>query len=301
MNAPDPNPPPTPKAAVPAPRRGPSERLSATTALSLVAFGVLILGLGFSQDEAAPVVPTLDVILTPTSTPDPPKHADFLAQASNQGGGNSDTVQRPRDDQVAQVPKDRPGVAPKTLEAQVPPPAPDPRERLLTTVTPSPRRVSAPEDQPDSQPRPLPTGRELMEQSAEMARLSAEIEMRTALYAKRPKRKSVTASTQEYEYASYMRAWVARVERVGNLNYPREAQRQGLSGSLILTVSLGRNGEVKGVVVSTSSGKQMLDAAAVQAVNLASPFAPLPKTSENIDILDITRTWVYKNGNVDTR
>jgi protein TonB len=301
MNAPDPNPPPTPKAAVPGPRIGPSERLSATTALSLVAFGVLILGLGFSQDEAAPVVPTLDVILTPTSTPDPPKHADFLAQASNQGGGNSDTVQRPRDDQVAQVPKDRPGVAPKTLEAQVPPPAPDPRERLLTTVTPSPRRVSAPEDQPDSQPRPLPTGRELMEQSAEMARLSAELELSTALYAKRPKRKSVTASTQEYEYASYMRAWVARVERVGNLNYPREAQRQGLSGSLILIVSVGRNGEVKNVMVSTSSGKKMLDAAAVQAVNLAAPFAPLPKTSENIDILDITRTWNYKNGNVDTR
>ena len=301
MNSPDPNPPPTPQAAVPGPRIGPSERLSATTALSLVAFGVLILGVGFSQDEAAPVVPTLDVILTQTSTPDPPKQADFLAQSNNQGGGNSDKVQRPRDDQSARVPKDRPGVAPLTMEAQVPPPAPDPRERLLSTTAPSPRRVRAPEDQPDSQPRPLPTGRELMEQSAEMARLAAEIEMNSALYAKRPKRKFITASTQEYEYASYMRAWVARVERVGNLNYPREAQRQGLSGRLILTVSIGRNGEVKSVVVNQSSGKKLLDSAAVDAVNLASPFAPLPKTSEDIDILDITRTWDYKNGNVDTR
>ena len=98
-----------------------------------------------------------------------------------------------------------------------------------------------------------------------------------------------------------MRAWVARVERVGNLNYPIEAQRQGLSGRLILTVSVGRNGEVKGVLVNKSSGKKVLDQAAVKAVQLSSPFAPLPQTSEDIDILDITRTWDYKNGNVDTR
>lgn len=301
MNAPDPTSPPTPKAAVPAPRIGPSERLSATTAFSLVAFGVLILGVGFSQDDAAPVVPTLDVILTQTSTPDPPKQADFLAQSNNQGGGNSDKVQRPRDDQSARVPKDQPGVAPQPLTAQVPPPAPQPQERLLTTVSPSPRRVASPEDHPDSQPRPLPTGRELMEQNAEMARLAAEIEMNSALYAKRPKKKFITASTQEYEYAAYMRAWVVKVERVGNLNYPRDALRQGLSGTLILTVSIGRNGEVREVLIHTSSGKRVLDNAAVQAVNMASPFAPLPKTSEDIDVLEVTRTFAYKNGNVDTR
>ena len=98
-----------------------------------------------------------------------------------------------------------------------------------------------------------------------------------------------------------MRAWVAKVERIGNLNYPREAQRLGLTGRLILTVSIGRNGEVKGVLVNRSSGKKLLDEAAVQAVNLSSPFAPLPKTGEDIDILDITRTWDYKDGSVDTR
>ncbi|MBC7656468.1 MAG: hypothetical protein H7147_04750, partial [Frankiaceae bacterium] len=83
----DPSPPP---AAVPRPRIGSSERLSATLAFSLIVFGVIILGVGFSQDDAAPVVPTLDVILTQTSTPDPPRQADLIAQANNQGGGNSD-------------------------------------------------------------------------------------------------------------------------------------------------------------------------------------------------------------------
>jgi len=279
---------------------GPSERLSATLALSLIAFGVLILGVGFSQEDAAPVVPTLDVILTQTSTPEPPKQADFIAQSNNRGGGDRDKAQRPRDDQVAQVPKPQPGVAAQPLTAQAPPPAPDPSQRLLATVGPSARRVPLPEEQPTSDPLPLPTGRELMQQSAEMARLAAEIERRQELYAKRPKRKFISASTQQYEYAAYMRTWVQKVERIGNLNYPEQARKQGLSGRLIMTVSVARNGDVKGVIINKSSGKKLLDDAAVKVVQLASPFAPLPATSEDIDILDITRTWDYKNGFVDS-
>jgi protein TonB len=299
MNAPaDPA---TRRAALPLRKVGPNERLSATSVLSLVAFGVLILGVAFRQDDPAPVVPTLDVILTQTSTPLPPEQADFLAQSNNQGGGESERPQRPREDQVAQVPKNEAGVAPQPLTAQVPPPSPEPRQRLLTTIGPSGQRIATPEEQPDSLPRRLPTGQELMEQSAEMARLAAEIEVSSALYAKRPKRKFITASTQEYEYAGYMRAWVAKVERVGNLNYPREAQRLGLTGRLILTVSIGRDGQVQGVLVNRSSGKKLLDQAAVQAVQLASPFAPLPQIDEDIDILDITRTWDYKDGSVGTR
>ena len=45
---------------------GPGDRLGATLALSAVLFGVLILGVGFALDRAAPVAPTLDVILTET-------------------------------------------------------------------------------------------------------------------------------------------------------------------------------------------------------------------------------------------
>jgi protein TonB len=279
---------------------GPSERLSATMALSLIFFGVLILGVGFSQEDAAPVVPTLDVILTQTSTPEPPKQADFIAQSSNQGGGDRDKAQRPRDDQVAQVPKPQPGVAAQPLTAQAPPPAPDPRQRLLSTIAASTRKVPLPEEQPTSDPLPLPTGRELMQQSAEMARLAAEIERRQELYAKRPKRKFISASTQQYEYAAYMRAWVVKVERIGNLNYPEVARRQRLSGRLIMTVSVARDGEVKGVVLQKSSGHKILDDNAMRVVQLASPFPPLPATKEDIDILDITRTWDYKDGSVES-
>jgi protein TonB len=301
---------PDPPAAAPAPearpapvpirRIGPSERITATLALSMIGFGVVILGVAFSQEEAAPVVPTLDVILTQTSTVEKADNPDFIAQANNKGGGDRDEAQRPRDQLSAQVPKPDPGVAPQPLTAQAPPPAPEPTTRILTTVGASAAKTPLPEDRPDSEPKPLPTGAELMQQSIEMARLQAEISRQQELYAKRPKKKFISASTQAYEYAEYMRAWVEKVERIGNLNFPEEARRQGLSGRLIMTVSVARNGEVKGVVLQRSSGRRILDDAAVRVVHLASPFNPLPHTSEDVDILEITRTWDYKNGSVES-
>jgi protein TonB len=300
---PDPPPPQAPESRpepVEIPRIGPSERITATLALSMILFGVLILGVVFSQEEAAPVVPTLDVILTQTTTPDKADNPDFIAQANNKGGGDQDEARRPRDQQSAQVPKPDPGVARQPLTAQAPPPAPEPTQRILSTVGASAARTPLPEDRQDSEPTPLPTGQELMQQSIEMARLSAEIARKQELYAKRPKKKFISASTQAYEYAAYMRAWVEKVERIGNLNFPEEARRQGLSGRLIMTVSVGRNGEVKGVVLQRSSGRKILDDAALNVVRLASPFEPLPRTSEDIDILEITRTWEYKNGSVES-
>ena len=113
---------------------GPGDRLGATLALSAVLFGVLILGVGFALDRAAPVAPTLDVILTETRSEAAPEDADFIAQANNQGGGDSDRAERPREEQLAPVPKPEPGLAPETLVAQAPPPEPEPdvRDREIT-------------------------------------------------------------------------------------------------------------------------------------------------------------------------
>jgi len=280
------------------PRIGPGERLSATGALSAIVFGVLILGVGFAREGAAPITPTLDVILTETRSDQPPKEADFIAQADNQGGGESETAERPREEQLAPVPKIDPGIAPETLIAQAPPPEPEPTPRLLSTVARSEQALPPPRDQRETEPNVLPPGRELVEQSLEMARLAAEIERRQELMAKRPRRKFVSASTREYEYASYLRAWVAKVERVGNLNYPDEARRRGLGGRLVMTVAVRRDGSIEEIVLNRASGLGVLDQAAMRIVRLSEPFPPLPQTEENVDVLHITRTWQFQNGNV---
>ena len=90
---------------VPPPKIGANERLGATLALSLIVHGLLVLGVGFALDDAAPVMPTLDVILTETTSPLTQAQADFLAQASNQGGGEHDKALRPRESQTGVVPR----------------------------------------------------------------------------------------------------------------------------------------------------------------------------------------------------
>lgn len=277
------------------PRITPADRLGATLALALIAHGVVILGIGFALDDPAPVTPTLDVILVETQSPTPPEQADFLAQAAQQGGGESERVGRPREQKTSQVPVESRGVAPQPMREQAPPPLPPPQTRVLASPQAS-RTLPAPEDRPEPAELPMPTGRELVQQSLEMARLAAEVERRQQLYAKRPKRKFVSASAKEYEYAAYLRAWVARVERIGNLNYPEEARRRELDGRLVMTVAVRRDGSVEDITIVQPSGHPVLDQAAVRVVRLAEPFPPLPRTGENIDVLHITRTWQFLPG-----
>ncbi|TXD40079.1 energy transducer TonB [Xanthomonas campestris] len=280
-------------AALPAPMDE-RQRLTATLVISLLLHGLLILGVGFAVSEDAPLVPTLDVIFSQTSTPLTPKQADFLAQANQQGGGNHDTAQRPRDSQPGVVPQDRTGLAPQaqratTVQAPLP---------TQTRVVSSRRGEQAvPTPQPDPQTDPLsPADAQRVQRDAEMARLAAEVHLRSEQYAKRPNRKFVSASTREYAYANYLRAWVDRAERVGNLNYPDEARRRRLGGKVVITVGVRRDGSVESSRVLVSSGTPVLDAAALRVVQLAQPFPPLPRSKDDVDILQVTRTWLFLPG-----
>lgn len=276
---------------------GPGDRLGATLAFSLVAHGVLALGVGFTIEDPAPVVPTLDIILTRTQSEQTPKQADFLAQSSQQGGGEAEKPDRPREPQPAPVPKPEPGIAPVPIQAAAPRPQRESRQPVLTTQRPA--ELKAENRDLDPTPAvPLPSSRQMIERSLEMARLAAELERQTQAYAKRPKRKFVSASTQEYEFATYLRGWVARVERIGNLNYPDEARRRNLQGQLVLTVAVRRDGSVESIDVVQPSGHRLLDQAAIDTVRLAEPFGPLPDTKEKVDVLHITRTWQFLPGGV---
>ncbi|MCW2035960.1 energy transducer TonB family protein [Xanthomonas campestris] len=280
-------------AALPAPMDE-RQRLTATLVISLLLHGLLILGVGFAVSEDAPLVPTLDVIFSQTSTPLTPKQADFLAQANQQGGGNHDTAQRPRDSQPGVVPQDRTGLAPQaqratTVQAPLP---------TQTRVVSSRRGEQAvPTPQPNPQTDPLsPADAQRVQRDAEMARLAAEVHLRSEQYAKRPNRKFVSASTREYAYANYLRAWVDRAERVGNLNYPDEARRRRLGGKVVISVGVRRDGSVESSRVLVSSGTPVLDGAALRVVQLAQPFPPLPRSKDDVDILQVTRTWLFLPG-----
>jgi protein TonB len=106
----------------------------------------------------------------------------------------------------------------------------------------------------------------------------------------------VSASTREYAWAAYLRTWVDRVERVGNLNYPDEARKRRMSGTVVINVGIRRDGSVEGAEIVRSSGVPLLDAAALRIARLAEPYPPLPRTEEDPDILNVVRTWQFMPG-----
>lgn len=275
---------------------GSADRFGVTLLFSLIAHGVLALGLTFDYEKAAPSLPSLDVILVQSASGQKPEKAEFLAQANNSGGGDSDRPLRPSEMLSSPVSKKDPGIAPQPIQVGAPKPQP-PSERELLTQRKAPLAVRTQTEIPEQPALPQPTARELMEKRLEMARLAEEVQRESQAYAKRPKKKYISANTKEYAYAGYMAAWVARVERIGNLNYPDEARRQQLHGQLVLTVALNRDGTVKSLDLIQPSGHKLLDDSAIRIVRLAAPFPPIP-LEDGVDELYVTRTWQFLPGDI---
>ena len=275
---------------------GSGDRFGVTLLFSLIAHGVLALGLTFEYEKPARSLPSLDVILVQSASGQKPDKADFLAQASNSGGGDSDKAVRPTELLSSPVAKQDTGIAPRPVEAGAPRPQP-PSERELLTQRKSQFALRTQKELPEQPALPQPTNRELIEKKLEMARLAEEVQRESQAYAKRPKKKYISANTKEYEYAAYMSAWVARIERIGNLNYPDEARRQQLHGQLVLTVALNRDGSVKDIEVIQPSGHKLLDDAAIRIVKLAAPFPAIPAEG-GVDELYVTRTWQFLPGDI---
>lgn len=275
-----------------------ADLFGATLLFSLLLHGVVILGITFDAEKPKPSVPTLDVTLVDVANQEQPDKADFLAQASNSGGGDQDKAARPSEPVSGPLPTPNQGVTPEPKDAQAPAPTERAPARLLTTSGETGFTVDSTKEQAEQKERPVPVSDDDVQRKLEMAKLSAEVREQSQAYAKRPKKKFISSNTREYVYAAYMKGWVGRVERVGNLNYPDEARRQGVYGELVLTVGLNRDGTIKSMDVIKSSGHKLLDEAAQRIVRLAAPFPALPTDKTRVDELYITRTWQFLPGNV---
>jgi protein TonB len=273
-----------------------TDRFGVTLLFSIVAHAVLALGLTFEFEKAAPRLPSLDVILVQSANSEKPHKADFIAQANNSGGGTEDKAHRPSQPLSSPLPKALPGVAPVPLEDAAPRPAPPSATEVLTSKHSDFTASSALQTPESDQTATLERTTE--QRKLEMAKLAQEIRHESERYAKRPKKKYISANTREYVFAAYMHAWVARIERIGNLNYPDEARRREMHGQLVLTVGLTRAGGVKSIDIIQSSGHKVLDDAAMRIVRLAAPFPPLPENKEKVDELYITRTWQFLPGDI---
>ena len=278
-----------------------AEPLGVALVLAATLHALVLLSVRFEFEPRAPVQDTghnMEIILVRQAQPKKtPEQADYLAQTSQEGGGTQEQKARPKSPAVRPDPRPREQPTPEARSAASPEPVKPPRRHELTAETSQRRQTEA---QPQEIParRQLDTAQILASARHEIARLSNEFDEIEQRDAKRSRRKYINASTQEYKYAAYLEAWRKKVEAVGNLNYPEEAKRRKLYGDLVLHVALRSDGSVEELRILKSSGHKLLDDAAIHIVELAAPFAPFSADiRQEIDILDITRTWQFMNSN----
>ncbi len=277
------------------PRIGTADRLSLTFTLSTLLVAALVFGVSFFHEpkKGPENLPTLDVILVQKKNTEPPQKADFLAQSSQQGGGQNEEKSRPQN-LITGPAATQTGLAPVEMHKTTPKTQPRKQESLISNLN-ARQHILAEKRQEKVRPAAhTPTQAQL--ENLRMAKLENEISDRIKAYARRPQKKYISASTKGDVYARYMHRWAARVKRMGNLNYPDEARRKHLTGELILSVGIHRDGSVAEITILKSSGHRVLDAAAKHIAEISAPFEPLPE-SGSADILYITRTWQFLPGN----
>lgn len=100
----------------------------------------------------------------------------------------------------------------------------------------------------------------------------------------------VPLNTKEPKYLPYFEHIKRKIEDV--LVYPVKAAKDGISGDLLLEFVLSREGKLRGIKIINTSGYTILDDSSVIAVQMASPFNPIPDSLDRSTI-KITASFHY--------
>ena len=314
-------------------RPTPHDRLGLTLSIALLIHALIVFGINFTkEDRPTTRSNTMEIVLVKQETK-APEESNILAQKNLQGAGEIEEVIEPAtsiapsfsesNQQIIDQPILKEELfqphdieiskteIPEVLDINKESMEAIAVENIENEITDLVSEKQVPDliyekfDNPDTEkkipkktttPPTIPSSDELLTNSFEIASSNNEVRREMIEKTERPRRKFISASTKEYEYAAYMDAWRRKVERIGNLNYPKEAKRLNLSGSLRLDVALNKDGTINEITLRKSSGEKLLDSAAIKIVELAAPYPAFPKNIEDqVDILHILRTWQFIN------
>lgn len=268
----------------------PRDRLSFTLFLAASLHAAIILGVGFSPEDAAPPAPTIEVTLATHADQQAPERADFIAQANQQGSGTEAEVRETTTTSESDFQQDR--INPVNPEPVTPPqPQAQAKRELLAAETAQEDKVTREDEVPVEDSAPRFQAVNYQELAEEIASLEARITEEAQALAKQPRvRRLTSVSTKSAVEAAYLNAWRQKVERIGNANYPAG----GVYGDLRMLVVLRFDGTLEEVRILESSGHKVLDEAALRIVRLAAPYQDFPvEMRKKYDRLEIIRTWQF--------
>ena len=275
-----------------------ADRLTFTGFLAALLHAALILGISFTATDKNPASHTLEVTLANYKSEQAPEKADFLAQENQQGSGTLDEAKMITTDVDANFAANSIKQT-SPLEQQASAPKVKPKQSALISTTSTSRfQAQITPRQEAAEPNDTPEGprKSLLERSLEIASLEAKLDSQRQIYAKTPRIQRLTAaSTMKANDAYYVDSWRRKIENMGRINYPREAEGCFNDCSLRLLVSINPDGTINNLRVLESSGKKVLDDAAIRIVRRSAPFAPFTEEmKQDVDLLEIIRTWKFK-------
>jgi len=271
------------------------DRLPAMLFLAALVHGILIIGITFNPELMSPSASAISLEVTIVADPDQridrPDEAAYLAQASQEGGGNTTEQVRPAAPQQSAMPVDNEGQEDGTalLDAQAHERSAD---ELLATQDAQDRQVNV---DPRSDPQPETTTAIALEAGSESTLPLPQEDQSTMLIRDdEPRQLIISADTRESVIAAYLDNWKRRIEGVGDSYLPQLGLIDDISGSPTLMVAIEASGDLKDAVIRKSSGSTVLDLAALDILHRASPFDPFPpEVAAEYDVLRFEYKWLF--------
>lgn len=271
------------------------DRLPAMLFLAALIHGVLIIGITFNpyllDNFANAISLEVTIVADPDQSIDRPDEAEYLAQASQQGGGNTVDEVRPTAPLQSASPIDNLGEenGEALLDATSHEKAAD---QLIATQSEQDLRVA---DDLREDPQPQDSTAIALESGSEQTMpLPQDEESTLLIHDDDPRQLIISADTRESTIAAYLDTWKRRIEAVGDEYFPELGELEGLTGSPTLEVSIEASGQLSEVIIRKSSGSNVLDKAALDILRRASPFDPFPpEVSADYDRLRFAYKWLF--------
>tara|TARA_B110000438_G_C15738044_1_gene617158 strand:- start:90 stop:902 length:813 start_codon:yes stop_codon:yes gene_type:complete len=265
--------------------------------LAALVHGILIIGITFNpelENQFASAISLEVTIVADTNQQiDRPDAAAYLAQASQEGGGNTTEQVRPTAPLQSAVLIDNGGQDDGTsvLDAKEHVRSAD---ELLATSDSTDRQVDI---DPRSDPRLETSMAIIMEAGSEVTLPLPQDDQATMLISDDKLRQLiVSADTRESVIAAYLDNWKRRIEAVGESYIPQLVELDDITGSPTLMVAIDASGELTEAVIRKSSSSTILDLAALDILQRASPFDPLPaEVMAEHDIVRFEYKWLFGN------
>ena len=280
------------------PQISPNDRFSFAMLMAIAVHAIVILGVGFQYSLNAHVpASTIEVILVNTKTEQAPEDAEVIADQNQLQSGSKDVADRPSSPSLNRetlIGEQRQAQA-ETMQTQVIENQPE----LIVHRKAVDAELNASDTPTETIDTPTQLQQNERKKEQELAKLVSELNKEERQYAKRPRINHIdTLSAKTAVEAKYIKEWVAKVEATGNINYPDAARRKNLSGTLIMSVLINKDGSIVNTQIISSSGNRVLDKSAQHIVELAAPYRQFDQEMrEEYDQLMITRTWVFHTDN----